>query len=113
MGLIYWAISILGFTAIIGMYLLSLILRNKEIPKAATLVHGIFAVLAVILLIIYSIRQETGPIVSIVVFVVAAFLGIVLNYRDITGKSLPKWLAISHGIVAVAGFAILILFAFF
>ncbi len=112
MNVIYAAIAILGMTAIVGMYLLSLILRNKQVPKGATIVHGLFAVLAVILLVVYCYTNQTGPLVSIIVFIVAAFAGVILNYRDITGKSVPKWLAISHGLVAVVGFSLLIAFAF-
>lgn len=112
MQIIYTAITLLGMTAIAGMYLLSLILRDKQIPKAVTLIHGLFAALSVILLIVYFFRNESGPLVSIIVFIVAAVSGIMLNYRDITGKRLPKWFAVMHGLVAITGFTLLLIFAF-
>jgi hypothetical protein len=38
--------------------------------------------------------------------------GIVLFVRDITKKSIPKWLALVHGLVAVVGFIFLLVFTF-
>lgn len=112
MGLIWGAIAIFGMVAIVGMYLLSLILRNKQTPKAVTIIHGLFAVLGVILLIIYCLSHHIRPLISIIVFIIAAVSGIMLNYRDITGKSIPKWFAVTHGLVAIVGFALLLIFAF-
>lgn len=112
MGIIYGAITIFGMVAIAGMYLLSLILRNKQTPKAVTIIHGLFAVLGVVLLIIYCFKYNTDPLISIVVFAVASVSGVMLNYRDITGKKVPKWFAIAHGLVAIVGFAFLLMVAF-
>jgi hypothetical protein len=49
---------------------------------------------------------------SIVLFVMAALGGLVLIYRDMTGKSIPKWLAVGHGLIAVAGFIFLLIYTF-
>ncbi len=111
MGIIYLAITILGMTAIAGMYLLSLILRDKGTPKGVTIIHGIFAALALVLLIIFSVNNNPRPMISIIVFTIAAVSGAMLNYRDLTGKKVPKWFAVAHGLVAVIGFAFLIVFA--
>ena len=112
MGIIYTAIAILGMTAILGMYLLTLLLRSKSLPKGATIIHGLLAVLAVVLLVIYCFGHSPGPWVSIIVFLVAASGGFIMNYRDITGKSVPKWLGLTHGLIAMAGFVMLLMFAF-
>lgn len=110
---IYSAIAILGMTAILGMYLLSLILRDKATPKGASLLHGLFAVTGLGLLIYYCCTNDAGPLASIIIFSIAALGGFVLIYKDITGSSkIPKWLAIAHGIAAVAGFILLLCFAF-
>jgi len=111
MGLIYASIAIFGMTAIFGMYLLSLILRNKSTPKGVTIIHGLMAAVALILLIFYCFGDAPGPWPSIIIFTLAAIGGFVLNYRDITGKKVPKWLGIVHGLAAVTGFILLILFA--
>ncbi len=113
MGTIYFAIAIFGLTAIIGMYLLSLILRDKQIPKGAAIIHGLFAVIALVLLIVYCVGNEPGPLVSIVVFSIAALGGFIMGYRDITGRKVPKWLGVVHGLTALVGFIILLMFAFF
>ena len=112
MGLIYTAIAIFGMTAIFGMYLLTLVLRSKSTPKGVTIIHGAMAVIALVLLLIYCIGHSPGPWVSITVFGIAASGGFIMNYRDLTGKSVPKWLGIVHGVAALAGFALLIYFAF-
>ena len=112
MGFIYAAIVIFGMTAILGMYLLSLILRNKSTPKGITIIHGIMAAIALVILIIYCYGNEPGPVDSVIVFTLAAIGGFVLNYRDITGKTIPKWLGIVHGLAAIAGFGLLLWFAF-
>lgn len=112
METIYAAIAILGMTALLGMYLFTLLLRNKSTPKGVTIIHGLLAVVALILLFIYCFKQDGGPWTSIVVLIVAASGGLILNYRDITGKSVPKWLGIVHGLVAIVGFLLLIYFAF-
>ncbi len=112
MNMIYTAIAIFGMTAIIGIYLLSLILRDKKTPKGAAFVHGLFAVIGLIILIVYCVGNDPGPIESIIAFVIAALGGFVLVYRDVTGKGVPKWLGIVHGLAAVIGYGFLIYFAF-
>lgn len=98
-------------TAILGMYLLSLVLRNKQTPKGATIIHGLFAVIGLALLIIYCFGNNPGPLVSIIVFSIAALGGGILAYKDITGRRIPKWLGIVHGLTAVTGFVFLLVFA--
>lgn len=112
MTTIYSAIAIFGLTAILGMYLLSLVLRTKSTPKGVAVIHGLLAVIALVLLIIYCVGNDTSPWASLVVFIVAAMGGLVLGYRDFTGKSVPKWLALVHGVAAVTGFILLLVFAF-
>lgn len=107
--------SILFFAlaALLGFYLLSFILQNKNTPKGVAFTHGPLAAIGLIILIIYAIFHTPSPFVSIILFVLAALGGIMLIYRDITGKTIPKWLAIGHGLTAVAGFVFLIIFYFF
>ena len=112
MGTLYAAIAIFGTTAILGLYLLSLVLRAKSTPKGVALIHGLLAVIALVLLIVYCVGHNPGPWASLVVFVIAAMGGLILGYRDLTGKSIPKWLGIVHGLAAIIGFALLLWFAF-
>ena len=112
MGTIYSAIAILGMTAILGMYLLSLVLRNKTTPKGVSIMHGLFAVTGLVLLIVYCLGNNPGPLESIIVFSIAALGGFILIYKDITGQKIPKWLGIVHGLTAVTGYILLLCFAF-
>lgn len=112
METIYAAIAIFGMAAIVGLYLLSLVLRSKSTPKGVVVTHGLLAVTAVILLIVYSVGNTPGPWTALVVFAIAATGGIALAYKDITGQAVPKWLGVVHGATAVVGFILLLVFAF-
>lgn len=112
MNTLYLIIALFALGAIIGMYLLALVLQKKETPKFVAFIHGGFVATALILLIIYSTEHRPQPIESIVLFIVAAAGGATLIVRDLTGKSLPKWLAIGHGLIAVVGFIFLLVYAF-
>lgn len=112
MTTLYTIIGLFASSALIGLYLLVLVLQNKETPKAVSFVHGGFVVVAFILLISYLVKNSPGPIESVVLFAMAAVGGVVLIYRDITGKKIPKWLAIAHGLLAVSGFIFLLIYTF-
>lgn len=112
MNTLYAIIGLFALGAIIGIYLLTLILQSKETPKAAVFVHGFFVVIALVMLIVYTTNNSPGPIESLVLLVIAATGGLVLVYRDLTGSKIPKWLAVVHGLAAVAGFGFLLAFTF-
>lgn len=105
-------IAFFSLAAIFGMWLISFVLRNKNTPKGVALTHGAFAAIGLILLIIYSFVHYPRPIESLILFIIAASGGFILIYRDLTGKSLPKWLAIAHGSIAVLGFLFLLIYTF-
>lgn len=106
------AIAIFSLAALIGMILLGFVLKGKETPKSLVFTHGPLAAAGIILLIVYVTKHTPAPVESLTLFVIAATGGFIMVYRDLTGKTIPKWLAVIHGIVAVAGFAFLLLFAF-
>lgn len=106
------AILFFALAALLGLYLLSFVLQDKNTPKGVAFTHGPLAATGLIILIIYAIFNHPSPIVSIIIFVLAALGGVMLIYRDITGKSVPKWMAIGHGLVAIVGFIFLIIFTF-
>ncbi len=110
--MIFTAIALFAFAALLGMFLLTFVLKGKETPKAVVFTHGPLAVAGLIILIIYALKEGPDPTESIILFTVAAMGGGVLFYRDLTNKPLPKWLAIVHGILAVSGFVCLLIFAF-
>ena len=94
--------------AVLGFYLLSFVIQNKNTPKGIAFLHGPFAAIGIIILIICAILYHPSLWVSIGIFIIAALGGLTLIFRDLTGHSFPKWLAIGHGLVAIIGFVILI-----
>lgn len=109
--MVWAAIGFFALAAILGMILISYVLQNKETPKGLAFTHGPLGAIGIVLLIIYVIYHSPGPIESIVLFVLAAFMGFILIFRDLTGRSIPKWLALLHGLTAVTGFIFLLIFA--
>jgi len=106
--MLYTIIALFALAAIFGMTLLSYVLRGKETPKGVMVIHGLFAATALVLLIMYVFGNKPGPVESAVLFVIAALGGFIMMARDLTGKRIPKWLAVVHGLIAVAGFVLLI-----
>lgn len=106
------AIVLFSLAALLGIFLLTFVLKGKETPKAVTFTHGPLAAIGLILLIIYTFQHSPAPTASLILFAIAAAGGFVLIARDLTTSSVPKWLALLHGLVAVAGFILLLKFAF-
>ena len=100
-------------TAILGITLISYVLLNKNTPKGLAIIHAGFAATALVLLIIYAFFRAPTPIESIVLFVIAALLGFILFYKDLTKRKPPKVLAIIHGCTAILGFVFLLANVFF
>ena len=109
--MIYTAIAFFALAAILGMILLSYVLKGKETPKGVVFTHGPLAAIGLVLLIIYTVNNP-GPVESIVLFTIAALGGVVMLVKDLSGKPIPKWLAVVHGLIAVSGFIFLLVFAF-
>lgn len=112
MNSIYTAIALFSITALGGLYLLTLVLRKKETPKALSFVHGLLAVIGLVMAIVYCVNHPPGPLTGTVLFVIAALGGVILIYQDLTGKKIPGWLGILHGLIALTGLFFLLLFAF-
>jgi len=112
MGMIYAAIVIFALAALVGLFLLTQVLQNKKPPIGVAVFHGLLAVVALVLVIIQAVTTGADLVQIIVIFAIAALGGLVLFIRHITGKSLPRALAIIHGLLAVTGFIFLLAYAF-
>ena len=108
--MLYSALGFFVLAAVLGLYLLSFILNNKNTPKGVAITHGFFAVIGILLLFIYPFLYTPSPVTSLVLFIFAALGGLLLMYRDLTGQPLPKWLALGHGVTAILGFIVLEVF---
>src|SRR5215210_3957160 len=101
--MLYTTIAFFALAAILGMLLLSYILRSKETPKGIAIAHGLLAAIGLVILILYTTSHTPRPVESLVLFVIAATGGFIVFARDISNKPVPKWLAVVHGLVAVSG----------
>ncbi|MDX1617815.1 MAG: hypothetical protein R3224_03455 [Balneolaceae bacterium] len=106
-------IILFALAAILGLILIGKVLKDEETPKPVVYAHGTAAAVALVLLIIaYLNRGDSLILTSVLIFVVAALGGFILFGRDITGKQIPKWLAVVHALAAVTGFVLLLIAAF-
>jgi hypothetical protein len=104
------SVIIFAVAAIFGLLNLIAVLGNKQTSKPIVYTHGILAA-ALILLIIFTINSTAGsPVVSLVLFIIVALVGFFLFARDISKRTVPKAVALTHGIVAVISFIILLIF---
>lgn len=101
------AILLFGITSILGIYLSSLVLRNKPSSQPVILIHGLCSISGFAILISYW----PASLCSILLFAVATICGLILLYEDITGKPFTRWLCYAHGIITIAGFVALLVFA--
>jgi len=97
---------------LVGLYLLSRILRNKSVSKRIALAHGALAVIGLMILIYYSWLSGIVS-VGLILLILAAIGGLTMMYRSSHGQLIPKWMALGHGITAIAGIALLAYKAFF
>lgn len=102
--------SILLFmaAALLGLTLLLYVLKNKNTPKALVLSHGFFATLGLVILVIYALKYDSDLLSVAFIFVLAAIGGFTLAIRDLLGLSVPKWLAVGHGVIAMMGVILLL-----
>jgi hypothetical protein len=107
------SIFLFALAAVLGLIVLLSLLKKKETPKPVVYAHGLAAAIALVLLIIYGVQNpDHFPRLSIILFALAAIGGFYLFFNDMQKKPGPVAVAIVHALAAVAGFVILLLFAF-
>lgn len=95
--------------ALLGVYLLTAVLRNKETRKGVAFIHGPLAAVGLVALIYLAYHtHQKNLTTAAVVFAIAAVGGFTLMIMDLSGRKPPKWLALLHGLIAVIGFIILV-----
>jgi peptidoglycan/LPS O-acetylase OafA/YrhL len=101
------AVVLIALAVFLGGYLLSYVLQQKIPPKAIVFAHGAAAILGIVVLLIFALTTEKHHKHwdSLVIFSIAAIVGLYLFSRDIRHKSVPKWLAVVHGMVGLGGLA--------
>jgi hypothetical protein len=113
MTLLYLTIALFAVAAVFGLTILIKWLTKKDVSRGVIYSHGIFAAVALVLLIVFSLQNaENYPQVSLILLVVAALGGFYMFFRDLQKKMSPFSIAFIHALLAVAGFVGLLLYAF-
>lgn len=101
--------ALIAIGAIVGVLMLTNLLKGHHIPKALTFIHGGLVVTGLILLIIFNLRQPAhANWMSVIFFVLAAMGGIYILLHDIRHQKVPLPIVLIHGAVAATGFIILL-----
>ena len=109
----YLIIALFALAAVVGVIILKNWLTSSETSRTTVYLHGIFAAVALILLIVYALQTPSHyPKVSIILFIVGALIGFYMFAKDLQKKMSPTWLAIIHALFGVAGFLLLLFFVF-
>ena len=107
--MLYLTIALFALAAILGIIMLKNWLTSAKTPRAVVYTHGAFAALALLLLVTYLVNHPSSSLkTALVLFVIAALGGFFMFFRELKGKLSPVWLAIIHGLLAVAGFLFLL-----
>lgn len=112
MTMIYTIVALFAVTALLGIILISFVLRDKTPPKALAILHGLLAVIALVLLVVHTINDNRIYITCIVIFVLAAIGGLIMIGKHLSNKPLSKWLAAVHGLAAISGYIVLLVNTF-
>ena len=111
--MLYTTIVLFALAAIVGFIILKNWLTSAETSRTTIYLHGIFAVVALVLLAVYAFQNPAHyPMVSIILFVIGALIGFYMFAEDLKKRFSPTWLAIVHALFGVAGFLLLLFFVF-
>jgi NAD/NADP transhydrogenase beta subunit len=111
--MLYTTIVLFALAAIVGFIILKNWLTSAETSRTTVYLHGIFAALALVLLVVYAFQNPANyPKASIVLFVIGALIGFYMFAEDLKKKFSPTWLAVVHALFGVAGFLLLLFFVF-
>lgn len=108
-------IGLFACAAVLGIVLAILHFTNKKMPLALAVFHGLFAVAAVLMLIVAVMKLAAAGLlgIALTIFVIAALGGLFLFLvYYLPRKKLPSAIVVLHGLLAVTGFVLLLVFAF-
>ncbi|MFT4057918.1 MAG: hypothetical protein QM652_00055 [Legionella sp.] len=104
------AVILFLFAAALGLVILTAVLEDRKTNKKILYIHGIVAIIALVLMIIDIALFGRGSLVilSLILFILAALGGLTMFTLDMQKKPVPKWLALIHPVVALAGLIALV-----
>jgi hypothetical protein len=108
--MLYVIITLFAIAAVIGLIILKNWLTSSNTSRTVVYAHGIFAAIALALLLAQALRNPADYLrTSLILFVLAATGGFYMFFQDLKGKFSPIWLAVTHALLAVGGFVFLLL----
>jgi NAD/NADP transhydrogenase beta subunit len=111
--MLYATIVLFALAAIVGFIILKNWLTSADTSRTTVYLHGVFAALALVLLVMYAFQNPANyPKASIILFVIGALVGFYMFAEDLRKKFSPTWLAVVHALFGVAGFLVLLFFVF-
>jgi NAD/NADP transhydrogenase beta subunit len=111
--MLYATIVLFALAAIVGFIILKNWLTSADTSRTTVYLHGVFAALALVLLVVYAFQNPANyPKASIILFVIGALVGFYMFAEDLRKKFSPTWLAVVHALFGVAGFLVLLFFVF-
>lgn len=110
--MLYVAILLFIVAALLGSVLLLTIMKNQLPPRAVALLHGSFAGVGLLVAIAYAATGHFAGllITSIVILILAALGGSTMFIKHVTGKPIPKTIALAHPVIALVGVVLLIIY---
>lgn len=108
--MLLFAVALFLIAATFGGAILTALLQDKPRNKIVLYLHGSLAVIAILLMAGYLILfgGDLLLIISLILFILAALGGLTLFTLGMKKKPVPKWLALIHPLVAIAGLITLV-----
>ena len=100
-------ISLFALAAILGIFLLVCLVRNKPVSKYIPILHGVLAGAGLIALIFYAVSHPS-VLTSLILFASAALGGLYMLFTFRSGKKPPKLVPFVHGSLAIIALILLI-----
>lgn len=109
--MLYLIIGLFAVAAVLGLLIFKNWLTDGKTPRSVIYLHGVFAAAALVILLVIALQNGAKSLqTATVLFAIAALGGIYMFVRDLRGKFSPTWLAAVHGLLAVAGFLVLLFY---
>jgi hypothetical protein len=104
------AIALFAIAILVGIILLTLFLMDGKTPRTLARIHGVIAIIALLLVIISEALYRSVPqVAGMSVIIIAALLGARLFMLGRRNQAFPKWLPAIHAVIAAVGFFLLLI----
>jgi hypothetical protein len=109
--MLIFALAVFTLVAVMGLGLITDVLKGHGSSKQFALIHAGFALLGSVLVILQALGGDDRVWINIGLAVAIIVLGVLVSFRRQKGEQ-PKALAFAHGGLAVVCYLILAYFAF-